>query len=630
MTDAERRTHRLAGLIEAAAISVFFYQALRVLFSALFGLIYDALFEESLSMAVVGLVLAVLILALLAPLAGARRARRRRVALAAAAVVVFIARFPLTLNEPLVRLVASIAIIAGAGLYLVTALRFQPKTMVEGLILGLALDQALRIAGHTFDVTLRPGWWPGQLVLSLALCLLAVWLYGRRQQDVDGAAAPQGLSVGLVWGGWLFLESSLLAFPNAMARWSEGGYLLFALASPLLLLLIWLGDGLWRTRWRWFGGGLVLVMLAAGLALGYMLNGPLAVVGLTLAQLAAMVALLSAFWAPDPRGRDSLGLALSLGNILYLVLSFVYAFTFTYAYTLELFRNMGLTVFLAAGALTGIPLLILPAARGRVARPAVARWLVALAGGLILAALVLVIEGDGWSPQEVATESVRAATYNIHYGYDGEWHLSLEEQAQAIERSGADVVMLQEVDTARPTSYMIDNAMWLARRLGMQEIYLPTMEHLTGIALLSRHPIRYTETLLLPSQLEQTGIIWAELDLGGRPVNAAATWLGLEPAERARQLDTALMLITVHPGPALFGGDLNSTPDSPVYERIAAAGFLDPFVALGLDSPPTSPAVDPERRIDFVWMRSLLPVQAEVLDAAASDHRLVVVEAALP
>jgi hypothetical protein len=29
-------------------------------------------------------------------------------------------------------------------------------------------------------------------------------------------------------------------------------------------------------------------------------------------------------------------------------------------------------------------------------------------------------------------------------------------------------------------------------------------------------------------------------------------------------------------------------------------------------------------------MRSLLPVQAEVLDAAASDHRLVVVEAALP
>ena len=630
MSDAETRTYRLAGLIEAMAISLFFYQALRVLFSVLFGFIYDALFDESLSLGIVGLILAVLVLALLAPLAAPRRSRGRRGAMAGAALAVFIARLPLTFNEPVVRLVASIVIIAGAGLYLVTALRSRPKTMVEGLILGLVLDQVLRVAGHTFDITLHPGWWPGQAVLSLTLCLLALWLYGRRQEETVGTAAPPGLSVGLVWGGWLFLESSLLAFPNAMARWSGEGYQLFALASPLILLLIWLGSRLWRTRWRWFDGGLVLVTLCVGLALGYVLSGAFAAVGLLLAQLAAMVALLSALWAPNPQGGDSLGVALSLGNILYLVLSFVYAFTFTYAYTLELFRDMGLTVFLIAGVLTGIPLLILPAVKERVPWPSLARWLVALAGGLILAAFVLVIEGDPWQPSQMATDSLRAATYNIHYGYDGEWHLSLEAQAQAIERSGADVVMLQEVDTARPTSYMIDNAMWLAQRLEMTEIYLPTMEHLTGIALLSRHPIRYTETLLLPSELEQTGIIWTELDVGGRPVNAAATWLGLEADERARQLDTALMLVTVHPGPALFGGDLNSTPDSLVYARIAAAGFMDPFVVLDLDSPPTSPAVNPAHRIDFVWMRSLVPIQAEVLDATASDHRLVVVEAALP
>jgi endonuclease/exonuclease/phosphatase family metal-dependent hydrolase len=630
MSDMGSRTYRLAGLIEVTAVSLFFYQALRVLFSVLFGLIYDALFDESLSMAIVGLVLAVLVLALLAPLAGPRRPRGRRIALVVAALAVFIARLPLTFNEPIVRLVASIVIAGGMGLYLVTALRSRPRAMVEGLILGLVLDQVLRVAGHTFDITLRPGWWPGQAVVSLALCLLALWLYGRRPEETKGTFAPPGLSVGFVWGGWLFLESSLLAFPNAMARWSGEGYPLFALASPLLLLVIWLGGRLWRTRWRWFDGGLVLMTLVVGLALGYVLSGTFAVVGLMLAQLAAMVALLSALWAQNRQGRDSLGVALSVGNILYLLLSFIYAFTFTYAYTLELFRDMGLTVFLAAGVVTAMPLLILPAVKERVPWPSVARWLVALVAGLILAAFALVVEGDPWQPRQLATGSLRAATYNIHYGYDSEWHLSLEAQAQAIERSGADVVMLQEVDTARPTSYMIDNAMWLAQRLEMQEIYLPTMEHLTGIALLSRHPVRYTETLLLPSELEQTGIIWAELDVGGSPVNASATWLGLEPEERARQLDTALMLVTVHPGPALFGGDLNSTPDSLVYARITAAGFVDPFVALGLDSPPTSPAVNPTQRIDFVWMRSLLPTQAEVLDSTASDHRLVVVEAALP
>ncbi|MGC9334179.1 MAG: endonuclease/exonuclease/phosphatase family protein, partial [Anaerolineae bacterium] len=407
-------------------------------------------------------------------------------------------------------------------------------------------------------------------------------------------------------------------------------YLFFALASPLLLLLIWLGGGLWRARWRWFGGALILVALYAGLTLGYLLSGALAVAGLVVAQFAAMVALISTFWARGARGRDLLGGALVLGNVLYLLLSFAYAFTFTYAYTLEIFRNMGLAVFLIAGLMTSAPLLILPAVRERLPWPSLARWVVALGGGLALVALVLVVERDGWQPSQGATDSLRAATYNIHYGYDSEWRLNLEAQAQTIEESGADLVMLQEVDTARPTSYMVDNAMWLARRLKMEEVYLPTMEHLTGIALLSRHPVAYAEMFLLPSKLEQTGIIWAEMDVGGMPVNASATWLGLEPEERARQLDMALMLVTVHPGPTFFGGDLNSTPDSLVYTWIAAAGFVDPFVALGQDPPPTSPAVNPTERIDFVWVRSMEPRQAEVLESTASDHRLVVVEAALP
>ena len=190
--------------------------------------------------------------------------------------------------------------------------------------------------------------------------------------------------------------------------------------------------------------------------------------------------------------------------------------------------------------------------------------------------------------------------------------------------------MLQEVDTGRPTSYMIDNALWLARRLGMREVYLPTMEHLTGIALLSRYPIRDSDTLLLPSALEQTGIIWAELDIDGESINAFAIWMGLEPEERARQLDAALPFLEAHPGPAVFGGDFNSRPDSPVYARIDNAGFDDPFVALDLGSPPTDPAINPTKRIDFVWVRGLAPVDAQVLDSTASDHRLVVVEATLP
>jgi len=85
--------------------------------------------------------------------------------------------------------------------------------------------------------------------------------------------------------------------------------------------------------------------------------------------------------------------------------------------------------------------------------------------------------------------SLRLGTYNIHYGYDTDWHLSLSDQAAAIQAAAADIVALQEVDCGRITSYSIDDAQWLSRRLRMQVVYLPTVERLTGIALLTRYPI---------------------------------------------------------------------------------------------------------------------------------------------
>jgi endonuclease/exonuclease/phosphatase family metal-dependent hydrolase/uncharacterized membrane protein YidH (DUF202 family) len=365
------------------------------------------------------------------------------------------------------------------------------------------------------------------------------------------------------------------------------------------------------------------------LAVGNLMTGSPPLLLLLVAQWIAL-RLLFACFSPGQRGQGQrVRAGLALGGVAFLILSFAYAFAFTYPYTLDLFHKMGLPIILVAGLLAALPGLRSPRTEEAVSLPSrasrFAKW--AIGGVLVLVVVVMV-----WPAQRPldSGKSLRFASYNIHYGYDTDWHLSLEAQAQAIEASSADVVMLQEVDTGRPTSYMIDDALWLAHRLGMEAVYLPALEHLTGIGLLSRHPILDSDTRLLPSELEQTGIIWAELDVGGTPVNVFAIWLGLEPEERARQIDAALPFIAAHPGPAAFGGDFNATPDSPVYARIAGAGFVDPFVALGLGSPPTDPAIRPTKRIDFVWLRDLRPVDARVLDSTASDHRLVVVEAALP
>ncbi|MBM4431843.1 MAG: hypothetical protein FJ026_16075 [Chloroflexi bacterium] len=251
----------------------------------------------------------------------------------------------------------------------------------------------------------------------------------------------------------------------------------------------------------------------------------------------------------------------------------------------------------------------------------------ALGTSLLLVALTAVLAFPPPPRMKEAGPNVRLGTYNIHYGYNTVWEFALEGMARTIEESGADFVALQEVDTGRITSYSVDDALWLSRRLRMEVFYLPTVEHLTGIAVLYRFPAQATQGKLLTSRLEQTGVIRTTLNVGGYILDACDIWLGLEPAERMVQLNEALDLITA--SSAALGGDFNDTPDSAIYQRMIQAGFVDPFIAGGFAPLPTSPSEQPQERIDFVWLRGLQPTAARVLESTASDHRMVVVEARL-
>ena len=623
---------RFLRTLEATAILLFLVQSVRVLFSVLFGLIYDTIFTGAIPLTTMGGILLVVIVALLTPLFAPRR--KRRTLLFATALVAALARVPLTVNLPMVRLGSSILIIGAAGMYAVTLLRERPRIFPTALVLAFAADQFLRAAGDTFDVGLRDWWLPVQAALSLVMCIVAWLAFSRSQAEDPPAAEGTGILGGLAVGALLFLETSLLGFPNGLARWSGVDY---GVVAPLLMAvtLLPLISGIRRMMARLlsgpFGwaqdkrlGGLGLLFLSlAGLAAGKQAGGPIAAVGLILAQFLVLVVLLNII---GPSRSDRTGLALALGMLLFLLLNFALAFTFTYPYTIPAFRGMGLYVFLVAATIT-----CLPALRPSTSQPASSSqhpttWPWVSAALVVFLTIVL-----AWPPAPDLKEAgpVRVGTYNIHYGYNTPWQFNLEAQARTIEESGADIVMLQEVDTCRITSYGVDDALWLARRLRMQEIYGPALEGLSGIALLTHFPITDADTALLTSQLEQTAIVHARVRVGDRPLDAYGVWMGLEPEERARQLEDALDIIS-DATPAVFGGDFNSTPDSPIYARVRAAGFDDPFIVGGFDPAPTSPAIEPVERIDFVWTRGLEVRDARVLDSLASDHRCVVVEVALP
>jgi endonuclease/exonuclease/phosphatase family metal-dependent hydrolase len=380
----------------------------------------------------------------------------------------------------------------------------------------------------------------------------------------------------------------------------------------------------------------VLVLLAAALMVGYFAKGEISALALLVSHLLVLGGL-SHLMSGEAQRDGRPGLWLATGLLFFLLLNFFNAFAFTYPYVLPFMRGLGWTVYLVAALFLGFGELLHRSPGAAVsdqgaktsepviaARRAEMTW--SLAAGVLGLALFLVVL---WPrPAEPLSQDgrLRVATYNIHYGYDSGWRLSLEDIARTIESNDIHVIALQEVDRGRLTSYALDNAYYLARRLGMQVAYLPTVEHLTGIAVLYAGPAAQVEARLLPSLQEQTGVVRVSLDVGGRSLNAYGIWMGLSDEDTLTQIREALDFIGAT-SPATFGGDFNAEPDSPIAGEALRAGFVDPFVALGFNPPPyTSPAIRPVRQIDYVWVRGLTPVEAWVPDSLASDHRMVVVE----
>ncbi|MFZ5917928.1 MAG: endonuclease/exonuclease/phosphatase family protein [Chloroflexota bacterium] len=667
--------------LEATLLLLVFLQAMRALFSTLFGVIYDAVFAGPFTpwVMVIG---ALVLLAFLAPLVVPRHADRLRPALLAAVAVTAVARVPMTINSHPVRLYSSIVVVAAGGFYLAALLRHTPAQFSRAVVLALVADQLLRALGHTWDLALRHEWLVPQAIISAGLILLARYLAGPEtaSYELEAAGGAQlglspmqfgglppvqpgglppmqlgglppvqlgglppmqfgGLPGGLAWAGFLFVQTTLLALPNALSRWSGIAYSALApllLGVTLLAILPGLRESITRSlgndpiHARLWGLALALVTLI-GLTVGRRVPGLAGAAGLLAAQLALLLAL-PHLLAPRTSGApERTGLWLAVGGLAFLTLNFAYAFAFTYPYTLAAFKGMGLPVLLIGAGLAVLPALLRPISADG-AFTATGSRLVWAAATLALVILVAGVARPHRVEGMPADDTIRIGTYNIHYGYDTDWHYTLEAQARTIQASGADVIALQEVDTGRLTSFAVDDALWLGRRLGMHVVYLPTVEQLTGIALLSRHPIEAAETRLLTSQLEPTGIVRARLRVGERTLDAYAVWMGLTPEERAVQLTDALAFVAQANAdtPAIWGGDFNSTPDSPVHARIAETGFIDPFVALGLEPGFTDPADNPRKRIDFVWLRHLTPLNGEVMDSLASDHLMVVVEARLP
>jgi endonuclease/exonuclease/phosphatase family metal-dependent hydrolase len=237
-------------------------------------------------------------------------------------------------------------------------------------------------------------------------------------------------------------------------------------------------------------------------------------------------------------------------------------------------------------------------------------------------------------------DQIRIGTYNIHGGFNEFYHFDLEALARTIQQSGVNVALLQQVEAGRLTSFGVDQAIWLARRLGMAPRFFPTNEGLQGLAVLSNVEIVYDDGTLLTSVGQQTGLQRVQIKPDAGVITLYNTWLGFlletgdgrtieqQEQDQQRQMNEVLAIISAHHpggnlGRMIIGGTFNNVPDSPLFDMLRAAGFRDPLAEMPTEQAVTFKRVGlPAVRLDYLWTTALTSFGTGVIDSPASDHRM--------
>ena len=589
--------------------------------------------------------------------------------------------------------VAGGGLVVGSGLlYLALTVIRRPANFPVMLLVGFSAEQVIRALGNTYDYTWRSGYMLDVAglfeiemdllvgLVSIGAILLSIWLWfderleAKQRARQDQAPPPRGqlnMWGGLALGGLLFLEFTLLALPNAVARWAETDYagivpwLIAATALPLVpevrnqaRRFAGMFDGAWR-GWLW------MLLLGLLLVVGRQYHGILAGIALVFAQFLASLTLWWFVQTGQPR-RNITGLAVLVSVISFVALAIGDYFTYDYAYVRDIsdptyqniddvlrsFRDMGLGLALVAALMLSIPMIL--------AR----RWIPWRGGRTVYTLLIaLVILGTSFIGVITASDSavrrpdtpdcLRVMTLNIHGGYSQFFEPNLDAVAELAELNGADILLLQEVDTGRMASFGVDQVLWLARRLNMESAFFPQNEALQGLAVLSRVPITGVEGLGLPSEGNQAAVLHVSLaperlvsdpQAPDSDLHIYNAWLGLRIAERdgrpipeseqdqTRQLNRMLSWITARHSPderIILGGTFNFDENSSLYRMLSQMGLQDPFAGrLEVDTVYLVDGIT--ERYDYLWMYQL-PLSGTMVDRSpearrTSDHRPIVVE----
>ncbi|HWE41192.1 MAG TPA: endonuclease/exonuclease/phosphatase family protein, partial [Gemmatimonadaceae bacterium] len=243
-----------------------------------------------------------------------------------------------------------------------------------------------------------------------------------------------------------------------------------------------------------------------------------------------------------------------------------------------------------------------------------------------------------------AAPPLRVLVYNIHAGMDAAQVPSLDRVAAVIRDAGADVVLLQEVDSVVQRTGRVDQVAVLGSLTGLHGVFGRSLDFQGGgygIAVLSRWPIVAGSVVRLPvfppqeragGSHEPRSALWVEVAAPGAHLHVINTHLDPSGADSARLQEIGEVLRLAEDrrragDRVLLGGDLNSTPESETQHRVRDAGWQDAWAVCGGAGDGFSyPDGVPRKRIDYLYLGAGERCRgAQVIESHASDHRPLLV-----
>lgn len=254
---------------------------------------------------------------------------------------------------------------------------------------------------------------------------------------------------------------------------------------------------------------------------------------------------------------------------------------------------------------------------------------------LLYATYSLLLLTAGYKPvaaqKKAGKHGITVMTYNIHHANPpsrDKDHIDLDTIAATIRAAKADLVAIQELDSAVARSGNTFQLKLLAEKLNMYYYFakaIPYQGGSYGVGILSRYPIRDTQTIQLPKITGFTGedrvLAVAKVTLAkNKEIYFGCTHLDVNKEEnRILQTKAIAEFASKLSVPFIMGGDLNSTN-----EKTAIQQLYTVLQDASSKQEPTIPVLKPVRRIDYIlYTRNAFKVTKEdVLTSRSyeSDH----------